>query len=158
MFMTEWSVGTEDFAPIGALREAAGESPKAEPIDAYAVQLYVKTDAGEPIGAGRIYPVAERNAVRFDKLMTAPKYNGTVYDELLLRIMLFKAQQMPFATIETVAGGGTGKLIEKFGLQVSAEESPEPGKTFYTIPRGDVVWWSACGEHHGTPEKKEANS
>ncbi|MBE5784952.1 MAG: hypothetical protein E7330_04055 [Clostridiales bacterium] len=153
--MTEWFIGTAEFAPIGAIRAAAGERAEAEAIDEYAVHLYVKTDAGEPIGAGRIYPVAPRNAVRFDKLLTTPKYRGTVYDELLLRIMLFKAQEMPFQNIETVAGSATAGLIEKFGLKQAEDPSPEEGKTFYTIPRDAVIWWSACGEHHGTAGKKE---
>lgn len=154
MFMTEWTIGTDDFAPIGTVRAAAGESAVPEPIDGYAVHLYVKTDAGEPIGAGRIYPVAGRNAVRFDKLLTTPKYRGTVYDELLLRIMLFKAQEMPFQNIETVAGDAAAPLIEKFGMKQAEEPSPEAGKTFYTIPRDGIIWWSACGEHHGDSEKK----
>ena len=94
MFMTEWTVGAGvGFAQARALREAVrvreqGISPEQEfdAMDAVAAHLFVCTDAGEPIAAGRMYPCPEHDAVRIDRLVVAPAFRGKLYDDLLLRV------------------------------------------------------------------------
>ena len=84
MFMTEWTVGAGvGFAQARALREAVrvreqGISPEQEfdAMDAVAAHLFVCTDAGEPIAAGRMYPCPEHDAVRIDRLVVAPAFRG----------------------------------------------------------------------------------
>lgn len=150
MFMTEWTVGTgAGFTPVRALREAVrvreqGVLPEAEfdALDAFAAHLFVRTDAGEPIGSGRMYPCPERGAVRIDRLVVAPLFRGKLYDDLLLRVMLYKAQQMPFAAIEAAVEEAARPLFASFGFQPADVRAS--GATLLCVPRGSVVWPRAC--------------
>lgn len=64
-----------------------------------------------PIAAGRMYPSLEHDAVRIDRLVVAPAFRGKQYDDLLLRVMLYKAQQMPFSAIEASVGEAERELL-----------------------------------------------
>ena len=161
MFMTEWTIGTgAGFAPVRALREMVrvqeqGVLSEAEfdALDAVAAHLFVRTDAGAPIAVGRMYPCPECDAVRMDRLVVAPKFRGRLYDDLLLRVMLYKAQQMPFATIEAAMQPEAKQLLARFGFQSAAGQAC--GGTLMAVPRGGVIWDSACKhEGHGNPERE----
>lgn len=155
MFLTEWTLGAgADFAAVRALREAVrvreqGSLPAAEfdSVDAVAAHLYVRMQAGEPIAAGRMYPLPERDAVRIDRLVLAPQFRTGMYDDLALRVMLYKAQQMPFAAIEAVVEAAQQPLFARFGF-AQADGLPGQG-VLLRVPREGVVWESACKHETG---------
>ncbi len=148
MFMTEWTVGEgAGFAPVRALREEAAAERGAAPaefdgMDAFAAHLYVCTDGGAPIAAGRMYPCPERDAVRMDRLVVAAPFRGKMYDDLALRVMLYKAQQMPFAAIEALVSPEEQPLFSGFGFAPAGAE--RGGRILMRMPREAVVWDSVC--------------
>ena len=160
MFMTEWTVGAgAGFAHARALREAVrvyeqGISSEQEfdAMDAVAAHLFVCTDAGEPIAAGRMYPSLEHDAVRIDRHVVAPAFRGKQYDDLLLRVMLYKAQQMPFSAIEASVGEAERELLTGFGFRPAG--LPQTGQDIvFFVPCSGVIWDSAC-KHVGHSGQK----
>lgn len=155
MFMTEWTIGTgAGFAPVRALREMVRVQEQGvlsevefDALDAVAAHLFVHTDAGAPIAVGRMYPCPECDAVRMDRFIVAPAFRGKLYDDLLLRVMLYKAQQMPFATIEAVAQTTELPLFARFGFH-DVKEAHAHGGVLLAVPRNGVIWESAC-KHEG---------
>ena len=80
--------------------------------------------------------------MRIDRLVVAPLFRGKLYDDLLLRVMLYKAQQMPFAAIEAAVEEAARPLFASFGFQPADVQAS--GATLLCVPRGSVVWPRAC--------------
>ena len=94
MFKAVWSIGNDGFDRIEALRRAAGTCPQciSDGKDAYAGHVYVFEETGEPIAAGRMYP--DGDALIIDRIAVMPQYDAMPYAELVLRMLLFRAQEL----------------------------------------------------------------
>lgn len=137
MFKACWSLGRDDFAGVEALREALGVSIDA--MDDYAAHIYVSDEDGGPIAAGRMYPVGD--ALRIDKMVVAEKYASLPYEELTLRILLYRARELPQNIVEVEVTPGVEELLPRFGF-APVQEDPR----FMRCARKDIVWFSQCGD------------
>ncbi len=137
MFKACWSLGKEDFVGIESLRRAAGAPVDA--MDDYAAHVFVSDEDNEPIAAGRMYPVGD--ALRIDRLVVAAKYASLPYEELTLRILLYRSRELPQAVIEVDPAPGVASLLPRFGFEPD-ENDPQ----LMRCARGDITWFSQCGD------------
>lgn len=146
MFKAIWSIGKEDFEPIEALRrqvnvagQGIDEAMEFDGMDDFAGHVYVCEEDGTPIAAGRMYPTG--SAMLIDRIAVMPEYELMPYGELVLRMLLFKAQELPQKTIEILVEKRRFELVERFGFTLK-ENRGEKG--LYACPADKVVWESAC--------------
>jgi hypothetical protein len=137
MFKACWCLGNEDFGGIEALRGALGVA--ADALDEYAAHVYVSDENGAPIAAGRMYPVED--ALRLDKILAAKVYANLPYEELVLRIMLYRARELPQSAVEVEVVPGIEKILPKFGFS-HVEGEPR----LMRCARGDITWFSQCSD------------
>ena len=141
MFKAEWSFGKEAFGPIAALRATLGIAGDA--MDDYAAHVYVFDEDGSAIAAGRMYPALD--AIRIDKLATAPERRALPYAEFTLRVILYKAKDLPQTVIEIVPTEDIAPLLPLFGFS-KAENG------LMSCPREGLVWFSQC-KHEAEAKK-----
>lgn len=135
MFKAVWSIGMDGFEKIGSLRRAAGVSDACDSMDAYAGHVYVCEETGEPIAAGRIYP--DGDALIIDRIAVMPQYDAMPYAELVLRMLLFKAQELPQNDIRIICDESRFALVRRFGFAQSDAHT-------FTCSRNAIVWDSEC--------------
>ena len=83
-----------------------------------------------------------------------PAFRGKLYDDLLLRVMLYKAQQMPFSAIEASVGEAERELLTGFGFRPAG--LPQTGQDIVLfVPCSGVIWNSACKHVVHSGEKPE---
>ncbi|HOG02277.1 MAG: hypothetical protein BWY35_00123 [Firmicutes bacterium ADurb.Bin248] len=137
MFKACWSLGKEDFAGVEFLRQASGAPVDA--MDDYAAHVFVSGEDNEPIAAGRMYPVGD--ALRIDRLVVAAKYATLPYEELTLRMLLYRARELPQSVIEVEPAPGVAGLLPRFGFAPD-ENNPR----LVRCPREGITWFSQCGD------------
>ena len=135
MFKAVWSIGRDGFEKIGSLRRAAGISDACDSMDAYAGHVYVCEETGEPIAAGRMYP--DGDALIIDRIAVMAQYDAMPYAELVLRMLLFKAQELPQRKIRIICDESRFALVRRFGFAQS-------GAHTFTCSRNAIVWDSEC--------------
>lgn len=135
MFKAVWSIGRDGFEKIESLRRAAGVSDACDSMDAYAGHVYVCEETGEPIAAGRIYP--DGDALIIDRIAVMPQYDAMPYAELVLRMLLFKAQELPQRKIRIICDESRFALVRRFGFIQSDAHT-------FTCSRDAIVWDSEC--------------
>ncbi|MBS6323174.1 MAG: hypothetical protein KH409_04225 [Clostridium sp.] len=137
MFKAVWSIGRDGFDRIEALRRAAGACPQciSDGKDAYAGHVYVCEETGEPIAAGRMYP--DGDALIIDRIAVMPQYDAMPYAELVLRMLLFKAQELPQNNIRINCEEKRFALVRRFGFAQSDAHT-------FTCSRNAIVWDSEC--------------
>lgn len=135
MFKAVWSIGRDGFEKIESLRRAAGISDACDSTDAYAGHVYVYEETGEPIAAGRMYP--DGDALIIDRIVVMPQYDAMPYAELVLRMLLFKAQELPQREIRINCEEKRFALVRRFGFIQS-------GAHTFTCSRNAIVWDSEC--------------
>ncbi len=140
MFKACWSMGREDFEGIEALRRVCGVPVDA--MDDYAAHVFVSDEDGSPIAAGRLYPVGD--ALRIDRLVASQAYAAMPYEELTLRILLYKAKDMPQAFIDVEPTAAIRPLLPRFGFA-----PPEGPDGLMRCAREGIVWFSQCGDDPG---------
>ena len=135
MFKAVWSIGRDGFEKIESLRRAAGISDACDSMDAYAGHVYVCEETGEPIAAGRMYP--DGDALIIDRIAVMPQYDAMPYAELVLRMLLFRAQELPQNNIRIICDESRFALVRRFGFARS-------GAHTFTCSRNAIVWDSEC--------------
>lgn len=135
MFKAVWSIGRDGFEKIEFLRRAAGVSDACDSMDAYAGHVYVCEETGEPIAAGRMYP--DGDALIIDRIAVMPQYDAMPYAELVLRMLLFKAQELPQREIRIICDESRFASVRRFGFIQS-------GAHTFTCSRNAIVWDSEC--------------
>lgn len=146
MFVSKWSIGTEDFAAPRSLRmqvsvneNGIDENIEFDALDAYAAHLYIAEEDGTPIAAGRMYPDGE--SICIDRIAVMHDYRGGAYFDLALRMLLFKAQQMPQKYIVAALGEGHFSLLARFGFAAMDD------KLNCRIEREGIIWHSECKDN-----------
>ena len=150
MFKALWGIGKEEGAGAMAVRRAVFVEERGmdcerefDLMDEFAAHLFVSDEAGVPIAAGRMYPEAGR--VMLDRIAVMPDFRSLPYDDLVLRVMLYKAQQTELIDIAAAVEPGAEKLYIPFGFRIAGETLLRGEKTaLYTVPRQNVIWDSAC--------------
>ncbi len=135
MFKAVWSIGMDGFEKIESLRRAAGVSDACDNTDAYAGHVYVCEETGEPIAAGRMYP--DSDALVIDRIAVMRAYDAMPYAELVLRMLLFKAQELPQREIRINCEEKRFALVRRFGFIQSDAHT-------FTCSRDAIVWDSEC--------------
>lgn len=135
MFKAEWSMGHESFEPIRALRASIGMD--CDMIDGYAAHVYVFEDDGSPIASGRMYP--DGDAVRIDRLAVADGRHSLPYAEFVLRVLLYKAKDMPQTYLEVEPADDILALLPLFGF-ARATDAPN----IMRCKRDELTWFSEC--------------
>lgn len=137
MFKASWCLGNEDFGGIAALRNALGVPVDA--LDEYAAHVYVADENNKPIAAGRMYPVDD--TLRIDKILSVPECETALYEELVLRILLYRARELPQKTIAVESTPDIEEVLPKFGF------SPIEGQSgLMQCARESIAWFSQCGD------------
>ena len=79
-----------------------------------------------------------------------PEYESQPYAELVLRMLLFKAQQLPQKHIRIIAEDTRFELVERFGFEPVTEPVKGRGGLVreYRCPTGGIIWDSMCKHMH----------
>lgn len=157
MFKALWSIGNDGFDKIEALRRdvnvkgrGIAEDEEFDAVDSLAGHVYVCLQTGEPIAAGRMYPDISSDSILIDRIAVMPEYESQPYAELVLRMLLFKAQQLPQKHIRIIAEDTRFELVERFGFEPVTEPVKGRGGLVreYRCPTGGIIWDSMCKHMH----------
>lgn len=129
-------MGREDFTGIEALRNEAGVGIDA--MDDYAAHVFVSTEDGAPIAAGRMYPVDA--ALRIDRLVSAKAYQDLPYEDLVLRILLYRARELSQEMVEVEPTAAIADLLPRFGFVAFGDAN------LMRCARDAIIWFSQCGD------------
>ena len=135
MFKACWSLGKEDFAIVEALRGVLGVP--VDELDEYAAHVYVSDEDGAPIAAGRMYPIGD--ALRIDRIIAAGEYASLPYEELTLRILLYRARELPQEFVEVENTPAIDELLPRFGFSPKKDEP-----AMFRCARAGITWFSQC--------------
>ena len=141
MFAAEWRMGA-GAEPALALRrgvrvegEGALEAEEFDALDEYAAHVYVyDPHSGDSIATGRLYP--DNGDLVLGKITVSPAYSAPLYGDLVLRMLLFRAQQLPAGRIRAQVRPEQIPMLPPFGFVCDGEEP--------WVRRDDVVWDSPC--------------
>lgn len=151
MFKATWSIGKENFDRIAALRHNVNvlgrgidEAAEFDALDAYAGHVYVCEDTGAPIAAGRMYP--DSDSLIIDRIAVMSEYEHLPYAELVLRMLLFKAQELPQRNVRIICEECRFALVERFGFVRTGKPAVKHGVLTeeYSCPTDKIIWDSAC--------------
>lgn len=151
MFKATWSIGKENFDRIAELRRNVNvlgrgidEAAEFDALDAYAGHVYVCEAAGAPIAAGRMYP--DNDSLIIDRIAVMSEYEPLPYAELTLRMLLFKAQELPQRNVRIICEECRFALVERFGFVRVGEIKAMHGTLMaeYSCPTDKIIWDSAC--------------
>lgn len=112
---------------------------EAEAFDRYdeiAAHLYVWDNQG-PIAAGRIFPQGDATAI--GAIVTAPMHRQSPFADLVLRILLDKAQTLSGDPILARPQAQDIPLYKSFGFENAGDSADA-----YAVPRCGIRWHSAC--------------
>ena len=151
MFQTSWTFGKENFARVRELRrlcfveeQGIAEEEEFDAFDGVSAHLLVEDEHGASIAAGRIFPDGE--VTRIGRVCVAPGFRSERYDDLVLRLLLYKAENLMGASIVTCPREAEAPFYERFGFRREGEAFFARGATRLrlAVPREGVVWTSEC--------------
>jgi len=144
MFQSRWDFGLAAQDAL-ALRRAVlvegmglAEADVFDRYDEIGAHLYI-WDANGPIAAGRIYPQGEATAI--GAIVVAPNQGDALFADLVLRVLLDKAQTLAGDPILAKPLAKDIPLYRSFGFEL-AGYAPD----VYSVPINGVRWHSACKE------------
>ncbi len=152
MFQTRWSFGRENFDYVRQLRlscfveeQGIDENEEFDAFDGISAHLFVEDSTGEPIAAGRIFPDGE--TTRIGRICVAPKFRGRLYDDLVLRILLYKAEGLAGNNVVTYPAEKDVPFYERFGFVRAGEPFFERNaqRVKLCVQRDKIVWPKECG-------------
>ena len=79
----------------------------------------------------------DSDALIIDRIAVMPQYDAMPYAELVLRMLLFKAQELPQREIRINCEEKRFALVRRFGFAQS-------GAHTFTCSRNAIVWDSEC--------------
>ena len=157
MFKALWSLGRESDGAFSVRRavfvDELGFPDDAEfdALDDYAAHLFVSDEFDVPMAAGRMYPDGER--VMIDRIAVMKDFRSLPYDDLVLRTMLYKAQQSAMQYICAAVYPESAGLYTPFGFKETAKTVLRcRDAVLLTVPRNAVIWDSPCKHEHSNHE------
>jgi predicted GNAT family N-acyltransferase len=152
MFQARWSFGRENFDRVRQLRSACfveeqgvDEKEEFDAFDGVSAHLFVEDSSGQPIAVGRMFPDGE--TTRIGRICVAPAFRGQLYDDLVLRILLYKAEGLAGNTVVTCPQEKDAPFYERFGFAREGEPFFERNalRVRLYVPRDKIVWPKECG-------------
>ncbi|HWS29463.1 MAG TPA: hypothetical protein VN512_05035 [Clostridia bacterium] len=151
MFQARWSFGRENFERVREMRrfcfvqeQGIAQSEEFDAFDGISAHLFVEDEAGTPIASGRIFP--DRDITRIGRITTMPDFRNERYDDLVLRLLLYKAEGLAGKSIVTCPRESEAAFYEPFGFK-------RDGASFFgrnamrvrlSVPRDGILWHSDC--------------
>ena len=150
MFKTVWGLGLQQGGDALKVRRAVfvceqgyDENAEFDHNDGYAAHVFVSDENDAPIASGRMYPDGDR--ILMDRIAVMPAFRALPYDELVLRVMLYKAQQSQMREIAAAVYEGGEALYLPFGFKKAGDTTLRGlPAALLTVPRESVIWDSAC--------------
>lgn len=151
MFTTEWKFGMMDFDEVRAIRRAVfAEEMKIPEKDIFdwedgiAAHLLVRLADGRAVATARIYPDGEDTRIGFFAVL--PDFRGQGYGDVCLRLLLFKAQQLPGSRIAADVPEKYVPYYEWFGFRPAGGGAN--GIQPMRLEREKIHFPSECGHNH----------
>lgn len=144
MFQTRWDFGLSAKDALALRQAVLVDEMGFDPADAFdsrdeiAAHLYVWAIDG-PIAAGRIFPQGDATVI--GAIVTAPRHRHAPFADLVLRLLLDKAQNLAGDIILARPLAQDIPLYRAFGFE-SLPASPG----IYSVSRRGIRWHSDCGE------------
>lgn len=152
MFSARFSFGKEEGAAAMAVRrlvfvEEMGvpEQEEFDEFDAISAHLLVwDEEEAQPIAAGRLYPLHADLCI--GHIAVTPAYRGQMFDDLVLRALLNRVDDLPGARVLIDADAHEQKLCAPFGFLETGEEAFHRGaqRKRLAVDRDKIVWDSPC--------------
>ena len=151
MFEARWSFGKENFSRVRDMRlqcfvNKQGISAKEEfdKFDGISAHLFVEDETGAPIATGRIFPHGEET--RIGRIAVAEGYEGKGYGDLVLRMLLYKAEALMGAAVATEPRLEDARLFEPFGFIAQGEPffKRSAMRVLMRVQRDAILWPSQC--------------
>ncbi len=141
MFEAKWYMGND------AVRTLEEENIKTVPSDFYAVHVFVrKKDDLSMMAIGTACPDEKTGDIRIERIVLSEAYRGTIFDELVLRMILFKFQELPNKKIYMWAKDEQQKLLARFGFSSNGEKNTVCCETLLkmSVNTNSIIWPSEC--------------
>jgi predicted GNAT family N-acyltransferase len=148
MFIASWFPGRADPDKIRAVlaenSERENGAPQDEDTREAAAYLLVTLEDGTPVAAARL--ALEGNSLESGGISVRQQFRGQGYEEFALRMLLYKARQMPYDMITARVFEEEIPLYQKFGFRRTGECVQKHGKTVIgmAVDREGIILEGAC--------------
>ena len=142
MFEAKWYMGQEAAETLEKL------NIKTNPNDIYAIHIFVtEKDGGGMIAVGSAYPDPKSGGDIFiERIVLMEKYKSTIFDELVLRMLLFKFQELKNKKISMWANEKQAGLLARFGFASNGEKNMASEEMLLkmSVNTNEILWPSDC--------------
>lgn len=152
MFSARFGFGLEEGAAALAVRRRVSveergvpETEEFDQFDAISAHIIVwDDDKDAPIAAGRMYPY--NGDIYIGGITVMPGYRGQMFDDLVLRALLNRVDELPGARVLIDADARERNLCRPLGFLETGEERRCRGAQRKTlaVDREGIVWDSPC--------------
>lgn len=150
MFIASWLPGNAEFGKIDLVRTEVFERERgirldpAEDARETAARLLVSLEDGSPVAAAKM--VLRKDALEVGEIAVRKPYRDQGYEDLCLRMLLYKARQMPYDQINAYAEEAELPLYLKFGFSTTGTPVQRHGRTVWqlTVNREGIILASEC--------------
>ncbi|MBQ2661521.1 MAG: hypothetical protein IJF80_02590 [Clostridia bacterium] len=142
MFEAKWYMGQEAVETLEKL------NIKTNANDVYAVHVFVtEKDGGAMIAVGSACPDLKSGGdVQIERIVLMEKYKNTIFDELVLRMLLFKFQELKNKKISMWANEKQASLLARFGFSSTGEKNTASDEMLFKMSADTdkILWPSDC--------------
>ncbi len=152
MFSARFSFGTKEGAAAMEVRRRVFVEEKGVPaqeefdeFDAISAHLLVwDEEEAQPIAAGRMHPL--EGDICIGHIAVTPAYRGQMFDDLVLRALLNRVDDLPGARVLIDADAHEQNLCRPFGFLETGDAFFSRGAERKTlaVDRDKIVWDSPC--------------
>lgn len=149
MFCATWEFGAEAFESVCMIRTQVfleelrlPEKKVFDRTDTIALHLLVRSESGEALATARIWP--DGSDTRIGLIGVLPPYRHQQLGELCLRMLLYKAQQLPGERILMQTRSTTEDFYRQFGFLPLDVPNDECGAVELYVRRDEVLWPNLC--------------
>lgn len=152
MFSARFGFGLEAGEPAMKVRQRVFVEERGIPVqeefdefDAIAAHLLVwDEEQSQPIAAGRMYPI--EGDIRIGRIAVTPAYRGQMFDDLVLRALLNRVDDLPCARVLIDADAHEQNLCRPLGFMETGEAAFSRGAARKTlaVDKDKIVWDSPC--------------
>lgn len=148
-----WKPGGADIEDARAVRRAVfidelgyDAQEDIDRADDIAWHLVVYSDDGEAVGCARLFPV-EIGVYSLGRIAVKKDFRGAGYGDLLMRVLLFKSQELGAQTVRVGAREDAAGFYEKYGFSATGEKYVEQGvgHVVLEIAAADICLAGSCG-------------
>ena len=150
MISNRWFLGADDISDALMIREKVFVEEQGNPADAEfeeldktALHLVIYADSA-PVGCARMVP--HNDGVKVSRIAVLKQARGKRYGDLIMRLLLFKAQQMGAKFVSLDARDTAIDFYSRFGFTITGEPlcSACHACVPMTVSTEDVQYPSEC--------------